>query len=303
LGVCPETFDCNHQKKWCGSQGSWAYIAGTGGICHDGANSIAYGCPLVENDVLRVLLDFDEGTISFCRNGVCYGVAFTNLRDPVLFYLACLKSLDVPFYSDVRQVYACASFTGKGSVLQLRVPASVPYPLTSNIVGDDIVDWDCSSGWDQLNMSECLSLENNKSNCVVKNNGSDDKWQCCRSKSVFASGRCYFEMHIFTDAKTTNTVLSCWSSSSVCLYFLYSVFLHLQWRFCVGVVPVYFDVKSKQKKWVGSQGSWGFAAGTCYFHDSFAALIIDDICDSTVGETCHDAASGVKYGTRFGQVN
>ncbi len=60
-----------------------------------------------------------------------------------------------------------------------------------------------------------------------------------------------------TDAKTTNT-----------------------WRFCVGVVPVFFDVRSKQKKWVGSQGSWGYAS---------------------VGETCNDAASGVKYGTRYGQ--
>jgi hypothetical protein len=47
---------------------------------------------LGENDVLRVLLDFDEGTISFARNGVCYGVAFTNLRQPV---------------------FPCVSFTGK----------------------------------------------------------------------------------------------------------------------------------------------------------------------------------------------
>ena len=85
IGVCPESFDCNHQKKWCGSQGSWAYISGSGGICHDGATSVPYGCALVENDVLRVLLDFDEGTISFCKNGVCYGVAFTNLREPVRF--------------------------------------------------------------------------------------------------------------------------------------------------------------------------------------------------------------------------
>jgi hypothetical protein len=46
-------------------------------------HSIAYGAVLGENDVLRVLLDFDEGTISFARNGVCYGVAFTNLRQPV----------------------------------------------------------------------------------------------------------------------------------------------------------------------------------------------------------------------------
>jgi hypothetical protein len=40
----------------------------------------------------------------------------------------------------------------------------------------------------------------------------------------------HYQLHILTDAKTTNT-----------------------WRFCAGVVPVFFDVKSKQKKWIGSQ--------------------------------------------------
>jgi hypothetical protein len=53
VGIAPEAFDCNHQKKWGGAQGSWAFVAGTGGICHDGANSLTYGAGFGENDVVR----------------------------------------------------------------------------------------------------------------------------------------------------------------------------------------------------------------------------------------------------------
>ena len=236
IGVCGEDFDCNHAKKWIGAQGSWSIVAGTGGICHDGANGTPYGPPILENDVVRVLLDFVDGTISFARNGINYGVAFTNLRGPV---------------------YPAISFTGKNSVVQLKVPVIQPaYPLTATVVGDQIIDWDLS-GWDALNISENLAIENIRASTIVKNNGSEEKWQCARSKTMFSEGRCYFEFIIIVDSKTTNT-----------------------WRFCLGVCPPSFDVRSKQKKWVGSQGSWGYAA---------------------VGETCNDVASGVKYGMHYKQ--
>lgn len=186
-------------------------VTGTGGICHDGANSINYAPICGEGDVIRVLLDFDERTISFAKNGVCFGVAFTNLKGPV---------------------YPAVSFTGKNSVLQLRVPAVQPnYPLTATVDSDQLIDWDLS-GWDPQNISDCMVIENPKAPTIVKNSGSEDKWQVCRSKQMFSEGRVMFEFHILADLKTTNT-----------------------WRFCLGAVPATFDIRSKQKKWVGSQGS------------------------------------------------
>ena len=211
-------------------------VAGTGGLCHDGANSVAYAPMVSENDTVKVMLDFDEKTIMFAKNGVCYGVAFTNLKGTV---------------------YPAVSFTGKNSVVQLKIPNVQPsIPLTATVDGNVYYDWDLS-GWDPQYCSETMVVENLKAPTIVKNNGSDDKWQCARSKTIFSEGRSYFEFHIIADSKTTNT-----------------------WRFCLGAVPVSFDVRSKQKKWVGSQGSWGFAA---------------------VGETCNDAVSGLKYGQNYRQ--
>jgi hypothetical protein len=40
-------------------------------------------------------MDFDEGHVSFAKNGVCYGVAFSNLRGPVrltLMRVTCIVS-------------------------------------------------------------------------------------------------------------------------------------------------------------------------------------------------------------------
>ncbi len=74
------------------------------------------------------------------------------------------------------QVYPVVSFTGKGSVVQLRVPPSCPHPLTSTIEGDNLLDWDLS-GWDPNNLSEAMAIENAQAHgsspaggTIVKNN-------------------------------------------------------------------------------------------------------------------------------------
>ena len=34
IGVIPASLDCTGSKQWVGTNGSWGYIAGTGGKCH-----------------------------------------------------------------------------------------------------------------------------------------------------------------------------------------------------------------------------------------------------------------------------
>jgi hypothetical protein len=43
LGVVPLGFKINAERRWVGSQKSWAYIAGTGGKCYDSGKSSEYG--------------------------------------------------------------------------------------------------------------------------------------------------------------------------------------------------------------------------------------------------------------------
>lgn len=42
--------------------------------------SVAYGAPYSTGDIISVLLDLDNGTIEFWKNGVSQGVAFTNVK-------------------------------------------------------------------------------------------------------------------------------------------------------------------------------------------------------------------------------
>jgi len=73
---------------------------------------------------------------------------------------------------------------------------------------------------------------------VLRNTGSNDKWQLCRGKRAYASGLHKASVKITHDQTTTNT-----------------------WRMIIGAVPVTLDCKGA-KQWVGTGGSWGYIGGT-----------------------------------------
>ena len=82
IGCVPVNFD-PRKTGWIGSQGSWGYIAGTGGKCRDVPKSVAYGKKYGNNDVIKCEVDSNKGTIEFYRNGKSQGTAFKNLKGPV----------------------------------------------------------------------------------------------------------------------------------------------------------------------------------------------------------------------------
>ena len=83
VGVTPENVDCSGRKQWVGTDGSWGYISSSGGKCHQLAKSETYGAPYGEGDVVGVIMDFSHRMLTFFKNGVSQGVAFTNLVGPV----------------------------------------------------------------------------------------------------------------------------------------------------------------------------------------------------------------------------
>eukprot|EP01083_Nonionella_stella_P046664 124921_1 len=82
FGVAPASFEPK-SSCWLGSQGSWGYIAGLGGIVHKSDKHVSYGETFGVKDKISVQLDFQKHTIEFFRNGKSQGVAFTNLNGPV----------------------------------------------------------------------------------------------------------------------------------------------------------------------------------------------------------------------------
>ena len=79
IGVVSAGFNFG-SRCWIGAQsGSWGYIGGTGGVCHESGLSSEYGRPYGLGDVISVRVDVAKGTVEFGRNGVWQGVAFSNL--------------------------------------------------------------------------------------------------------------------------------------------------------------------------------------------------------------------------------
>ena len=59
--------------------GSWSWYPGNGGVKINNASQIAYGGTYTTNDVIGVALDLDAGTLTFYKNGVSQGVAYSGL--------------------------------------------------------------------------------------------------------------------------------------------------------------------------------------------------------------------------------
>lgn len=92
--------------------------------------------------------------------------------------------------------------------------------------------------WDSEAKGAFLAVGGSPFGSVVRNTGSSDKWQLCRSIRAYSSGVHRVSLKITEDPNTTNT-----------------------WRFIVGVVPSSLDCKGA-KQWVGTSNSWGYISGT-----------------------------------------
>jgi hypothetical protein len=66
-----------------GSTGSWGYIGYAGQKQYNGGTKTNYGTSYNDGDILGVALDMDAGTVTFYRNGVSQGVAFSGISGTV----------------------------------------------------------------------------------------------------------------------------------------------------------------------------------------------------------------------------
>ena len=69
-------------SNWQSSNG-WYYY-GFNGNKYTSASAVAYGATYTTNDVIGVALDSDAGTLTFYKNGVSQGVAYTGLTNKLL---------------------------------------------------------------------------------------------------------------------------------------------------------------------------------------------------------------------------
>ncbi|HAG44903.1 MAG TPA: hypothetical protein DCL31_18225 [Clostridium sp.] len=79
------TGEFNVQSRYAGSTStSWAYYCETGRVYNNSVNKV-YGSQIRNNDVLGVLLDLNNKTLSFSKNGIMLGIAFEGLPNTYLF--------------------------------------------------------------------------------------------------------------------------------------------------------------------------------------------------------------------------
>ncbi len=83
-GVATAAANVNSGTYWAATTAGYGYYAATGTKYNGG--SIAYGTASSPGTVIGVALDMDSGTLTFYRNGVSMGVAFTGLSGT--FYAA-----------------------------------------------------------------------------------------------------------------------------------------------------------------------------------------------------------------------
>eukprot|EP01006_Ploeotia_vitrea_P052211 TRINITY_DN67660_c9_g12_i2.p1 TRINITY_DN67660_c9_g12~~TRINITY_DN67660_c9_g12_i2.p1 ORF type:complete len:1039 (+),score=601.97 TRINITY_DN67660_c9_g12_i2:75-3191(+) len=176
IGVVPAKFPRKGKaKEWVGAHGSWGYIAGTGGKCHNVAKSQPYGHKYGADDVVSVALDFDERTIEFFKNGRTQGVAFRNLQGPVRL---------------------AVSFTGTESSVSFADSASLMRPLPRGVSGVPT--------WDPTRKARVSSILIDEKEGIATNRGSRDKWQSVMSVRKFTSGVQRFSVEIMCSPPTPN---------------------------------------------------------------------------------------------------
>jgi hypothetical protein len=71
-----------------GSAGSWGYIGFGGQKQYNGGTKTSYGTAYNDGDIIGVALDMDAGTVTFYRNGVSQGVAFSGISGTIYIGLS-----------------------------------------------------------------------------------------------------------------------------------------------------------------------------------------------------------------------
>jgi hypothetical protein len=241
IGVVPLSFKVNAERRWVGSQKSWAYVGGNGGKCHNSGKIETYGLSYGAGDVIGVLLDFDASTIEFFHNGISQGIAFRNLVGPV--YPA------VSMTAKDAEVLLCNEYPAHLApvIEESMLLEKMRLDSWSKISSEDFYLQQLSefketglNSWDvrfSLVKDRSLFFPDEKA-CVVLNEGSGDKWRTARSVGTYSSGKSFFEIVLDNDPPTVNT-----------------------WRLCIGVIPADFQ-NDKSRIWVGAQNSWAYIAGT-----------------------------------------
>jgi len=225
-GVAPVEFRCSGNKQWLGSQGSWGYIAGTGGKCYQQPKSENYGLKWGKpGDVMTCRINAQRKTIAFAVNGKNQEAAFTN------FVMG-------------TGVSAAVSMTGKGSRIRLMervTAANQPVAVRSSVVrssSNRIVQNEKT--WNmKLRSKQCIV---HPDGITVENKGSNDTWVCIVANKTYQQGVRSFEVVMTKDAKSTNT-----------------------WKSIVGIVPSSFKVQESawigsQTSW----GYIGGTGGKCH---------------------------------------
>jgi len=87
IGVLTGEFDFKNPKSELGSKNSWAYIARSGNKFHNSNRPQSYAQKYGLDDRIGCLMDFENRTIEFFKNGKSCGEAFNNLTGPV--FAAC----------------------------------------------------------------------------------------------------------------------------------------------------------------------------------------------------------------------
>ena len=128
---------------------------------------------------------------------------------------------------------------------------------------------------------------------IVRNAGSNDKWQMVRSVQTFSTGVQRACVKLVSDPATSNT-----------------------WRFIIGVTPNALDC-SGPKQWVGTGGSWGYIAGTggrCHhaakseaygekYHEGDVIGVVMDFDARTLSFSRNGVSQGVAYDDLVGPVH
>eukprot|EP01084_Bolivina_argentea_P245807 411459_1 len=227
IGAVPIEFKIEHDRHWIGSQHSWSYIGGTGGKCYNSGKSLNYGDPYGENDIISVLINFENLTIEFFKNGKSQGIAFKNLcKSPVLPAISMtakggkLKLINFlndkylpdkykPFmiknvqiiqnYIKRRQYYLSNKFEILQNEIWKDKKINMLYPRFSSY---------------HRPASLYFTKSDKNSICnIVKNNGSGDKWRIARSFAAYYPNEnkneneniIGFEFEILNDTKSSNT--------------------------------------------------------------------------------------------------
>eukprot|EP00475_Leptophrys_vorax_P022175 TRINITY_DN30176_c0_g1_i1.p1 TRINITY_DN30176_c0_g1~~TRINITY_DN30176_c0_g1_i1.p1 ORF type:complete len:1071 (+),score=235.80 TRINITY_DN30176_c0_g1_i1:49-3213(+) len=210
VGLVPQSFIPKGKLQWLGSQNSWAYIAGSGCKCNGSAVATPYGERFDEGDEITVFADFANGKVSFAKNGVTQGIAFTNLQDPV---------------------HPAVSLTATGSsfrIVSVKTQDGVYDPLLAASNGQIAERFFAPSPWGNVMTQDLFVNPENPS--MVSNFFDQSKWEMVRSEvgwDLRKEKLVEFQFKIVEDPPTKN-----------------------KWRFMMGVCPSTFKIGAKPPVWL-----------------------------------------------------